>query len=112
MYDAQGKLADTLALIPDSSYAASTRPCSTIAQTRAFDPKTMARADWLDGAGREEYGSHNKTFQIASAGSVRVTDAAVRCCSSIRSSPAISGAPARPKTCRARLVKLAVNRRA
>src|SRR4051812_7488191 len=79
MYDAQGKLQDALAVIPDSSYAgvyqATIEFCK---QHGAFDPKTMGSVPnvGLMAQAAEEYGSHNKTFQITGKGSVRVTDSA------------------------------------
>ncbi len=79
MWDAQGKLQDTLAVIPDSSYAGVYQ--TTIAfckQHGAFDPKTMGTVPnvGLMAQAAEEYGSHDKTFEMAAAGTVRVTDAA------------------------------------
>lgn len=77
MYDAQGKLQDTLAVIPDSSYAgvydAVVEFCK---QNGALDPKTMGSVPnvGLMAQAAEEYGSHNKTFQLAAAGTVRVVD--------------------------------------
>jgi isocitrate dehydrogenase len=79
VYDAQGKLGDTLALIPDSSYAGVYQTTLDYCRKHgAFDPKTMGSVPnvGLMAQAAEEYGSHNKTFQIASAGSVRVTDSA------------------------------------
>ncbi len=78
VYDAQGKLGDTLALIPDSSYAGIYQATLDYCRKHgAFDPKTMGSVPnvGLMAQAAEEYGSHNKTFQIASAGSMRVTDA-------------------------------------
>ena len=78
VYDSQGKLGDTLAVIPDSSYAgiyeATIEFCK---QHGAFDPKTMGSVPnvGLMAQAAEEYGSHNKTFQIPSKGTVRVVDA-------------------------------------
>jgi isocitrate dehydrogenase len=77
MYDSHGKLADTLALIPDSSYAgvyqATIEFCK---QHGAFDPTTMGSVPnvGLMAQAAEEYGSHNKTFVIPGPGQVRVTD--------------------------------------
>ncbi len=77
MYDAQGKLQDTLAVIPDSSYAgvyaATVDFCK---QHGAFDPKTMGSVPnvGLMAQAAEEYGSHNKTFQITAAGTIRIVD--------------------------------------
>jgi isocitrate dehydrogenase len=78
VYDAQGKLGDTLALIPDRSYA-------TVYQTTfdfcrkngALDPKTIGSVPnvGLMAQAAEEYGSHNKTFEITAPGTVRVVDA-------------------------------------
>jgi isocitrate dehydrogenase len=77
VYDSQGKLGDTLAVIPDSSYAgvyqATIEFCR---QHGAFDPRTMGSVPnvGLMAQAAEEYGSHNKTFQVAAKGSVRVVD--------------------------------------
>ena len=65
MYDAQGKLQDAIAVIPDSSYAGVYQ--STIdfcKQHGAFDPKTMGSVPnvGLMAQAAEEYGSHNKTL--------------------------------------------------
>ena len=79
VYDAQGKLGDTLALIPDSSYAGVYQTVLDYCRKHgAFDPKTMGSVPnvGLMAQAAEEYGSHNKTFQVASAGVVRVVDAA------------------------------------
>jgi isocitrate dehydrogenase len=77
MYDAQGKLADTLALIPDSSYAGIYQATVEFCKKHgAFDPKTMGSVPnvGLMAQAAEEYGSHNKTFQIAGSGTVRIVD--------------------------------------
>ena len=79
MYDAQGKLQDTLAVIPDSSYAGVYATTVEFCKKHgAFDPRTMGSVPnvGLMAQAAEEYGSHNKTFQIAGAGSVRVVDEA------------------------------------
>ena len=79
VYDSQGKMGDTLALIPDSSYAGVYQTTLDYCRKHgAFDPKTMGSVPnvGLMAQAAEEYGSHNKTFQIAAAGKVRVTDAA------------------------------------
>ncbi|WP_050023259.1 NADP-dependent isocitrate dehydrogenase [Verrucomicrobium sp. BvORR034] len=78
MWDAQGKLQDTLAVIPDSSYAGVYQ--ATIAFCKkhgAFDPRTMGTVPnvGLMAQAAEEYGSHDKTFQIAGNGTVSVVDA-------------------------------------
>jgi isocitrate dehydrogenase len=77
MYDAQGKLQDTLAVIPDSSYAGVYQATIDFCkQHGAFDPKTMGSVPnvGLMAQAAEEYGSHNKTFQIPASGTVRVVD--------------------------------------
>jgi isocitrate dehydrogenase len=77
MYDAQGKLQDTLAVIPDSSYAgiyaATVEFCK---QHGAFDPKTMGSVPnvGLMAQAAEEYGSHNKTFVAPAKGVIRVVE--------------------------------------
>lgn len=77
MWNAAGKPADTLAVIPDSSYAgvyaATIEFCK---QHGAFDPATMGTVPnvGLMAQKAEEYGSHDKTFEIATAGTVRVVD--------------------------------------
>ena len=79
MYDAQGKLQDAIAVIPDSSYAGVYQATIDFCKKHgAFDPKTMGSVPnvGLMAQAAEEYGSHNKTFQIAAKGSVRVVDGA------------------------------------
>jgi isocitrate dehydrogenase len=77
MWNAKGELEDTLALIPDRSYAgiyqAVVEDCKAHG---AFDPATMGSVPnvGLMAQKAEEYGSHDKTFQIAVDGTVRVTD--------------------------------------
>jgi isocitrate dehydrogenase len=78
MWDAAGKLQDTLAVIPDSSYAGIYQATIDFCKKHgAFDPKTMGSVPnvGLMAQAAEEYGSHNKTFEISGAGTVRVTDA-------------------------------------
>jgi isocitrate dehydrogenase len=77
-WDAAGAQRDTKCVIPDSSYAA--LYAETIAHCRehgAFDPATMGTTPnvGLMAQKAEEYGSHDKTFEIAAAGQVRVVDA-------------------------------------
>jgi isocitrate dehydrogenase len=77
VYDAQGKLGDTLAVIPDSSYAGVYQVTIDFCRTHgAFDPRTMGSVPnvGLMAQAAEEYGSHNKTFQVPGTGSVRVRD--------------------------------------
>src|SRR6478736_626736 len=75
MWNASNELQDTLAVIPDSSYAgvydAVVRDCQAHG---AFDPATMGSVPnvGLMAQKAEEYGSHDKTFEIPSDGTVRV----------------------------------------
>jgi isocitrate dehydrogenase len=78
MWNAAGDSQDTLYVIPDSSYAA--LYAETVDHCRehgAFDPSTMGTTPnvGLMAQKAEEYGSHDKTFEIAAAGTVRVVDA-------------------------------------
>lgn len=78
VYDAKGELQDTLALIPDSSYAGVYQTTIEFCKKHgAFDPKTMGSVPnvGLMAQAAEEYGSHNKTFICSAAGTVRVKDA-------------------------------------
>jgi len=78
MWNAAGELQDTKAVIPDSSYAgiydAVVRDCQKHGQ---LDPSTMGSVPnvGLMAQAAEEYGSHDKTFEIAADGVVRVVDA-------------------------------------
>jgi isocitrate dehydrogenase len=77
MYDAAGKLQDTLAVIPDSSYAGIYQATVDFCRKHgAFDPRTMGSVPnvGLMAQAAEEYGSHNKTFQLTAKGTVRITD--------------------------------------
>ncbi|MEZ5379291.1 MAG: NADP-dependent isocitrate dehydrogenase [Acidimicrobiales bacterium] len=79
MWNAEGNQQDTLAVIPDSSYAGVY--AATIAFCKehgAFDPSTMGSVPnvGLMAQKAEEYGSHDKTFEIESAGTVEVVNAA------------------------------------
>ena len=77
VYDAQGKLGDTLALVPDRSYAGIYQATNDYFKaTGALDPKTIGSVPnvGLMAQAAEEYGSHNKTFEISAAGTVRVVD--------------------------------------
>ncbi len=77
MWNADGELQDTKAIIPDSSYAgiydAVVRDCIEHGQ---FDPSTMGSVAnvGLMAQKAEEYGSHDKTFEIETAGRVRIVD--------------------------------------
>ncbi|NNC81492.1 MAG: NADP-dependent isocitrate dehydrogenase [Acidimicrobiales bacterium] len=78
MWNADGKLQDTKAVIPDSSYAPLYEEAIAFHKKNgAFDPTTMGTVPnvGLMAQKAEEYGSHNKTFEIESQGVVRVTDA-------------------------------------
>ena len=77
MWDASGKTQDTLAVIPDSSYAGVYQAVIDFCKRHgALDPKTMGSVPnvGLMAQAAEEYGSHNKTFEISGKGVVRVTD--------------------------------------
>ncbi len=79
MWGPDGKLADTTAMIPDRSYAGIYDVVIDFCkQHGAFDVATMGNVCnvGLMAQKAEEYGSHDKTFEIASAGSVRVTNSA------------------------------------
>jgi isocitrate dehydrogenase len=78
MYDKQGKLQDTLAVIPDSSYAGIyVAVIDFCKQHGALDPQTMGSVPnvGLMAQAAEEYGSHNKTYEAPGAGVIRVVDA-------------------------------------
>lgn len=79
MWGADGQEHDTLAVLPDSSYAGVYQ--ATIDDCRAhgaFDPTTMGTVPnvGLMAQAAEEYGSHDKTFEIAESGVVQIVDAA------------------------------------
>ncbi|MBW8782416.1 MAG: NADP-dependent isocitrate dehydrogenase [Verrucomicrobia bacterium] len=79
MWDKAGKQQDTLALIPDRSYAGVYQTVIDFCKTHgALDPKTMGSVPnvGLMAQAAEEYGSHNKTFEISAPGTVRVVDEA------------------------------------
>ena len=79
MWNPAGNLQDTKAIIPDRSYAsifqAAIDDCK---KNGAYDPVTMGTVPnvGLMAQAAEEYGSHDKTFQVPAAGKVQVTDAA------------------------------------
>lgn len=78
MWNAKGKSQDTKAVIPDSSYAGIyTATIDFCREHGAFDPTTMGTVPnvGLMAQKAEEYGSHDKTFEIASNGTVRIVDA-------------------------------------
>jgi len=77
MWNAEGNLQDTKAVIPDSSYADIYQVTIDFCKKYgAFDPTTMGTVPnvGLMAQKAEEYGSHDKTFEIASKGKVRVVD--------------------------------------
>jgi len=77
MWGADGKAYDTLAMIPDRCYAtvyvAAVEDCK---QNGALDPATMGSVSnvGLMAQQAEEYGSHDKTFEVAGDGAVRIVD--------------------------------------
>ena len=77
MWGPDGQEADTLAVIPDSSYAGIYQVVIDDCRANgAFDPTTMGSVSnvGLMAQKAEEYGSHDKTFEIPAAGTVRVVD--------------------------------------
>ena len=79
MWNADGKLQDTKAIIPDSSYAGIyTATIDFCKKHGAFDPTTMGTVPnvGLMAQKAEEYGTHDKTFEIEKNGKVVVKDAA------------------------------------
>ncbi|MGA9749679.1 MAG: NADP-dependent isocitrate dehydrogenase, partial [Nocardioides sp.] len=77
MWGPEGEEADTLAVIPDSSYAGIYQTALDDCRAHgAFDPATMGSVSnvGLMAQKAEEYGSHDKTFEIPAAGQVQVVD--------------------------------------
>ncbi|MGJ3189669.1 NADP-dependent isocitrate dehydrogenase [Paenarthrobacter sp. FR1] len=77
MWGPDGKEADTLAVIPDSSYAGVYQVVLDDCRANgAFDPTTMGTVPnvGLMAQAAEEYGSHDKTFEIQAAGTVQLVD--------------------------------------
>jgi isocitrate dehydrogenase len=77
MWDAQGNTQDTKAVIPDSSYAGIYQETIDFCKKHgAFDPTTMGTVPnvGLMAKKAEEYGSHDKTFEIQGNGTVRIID--------------------------------------
>ena len=77
MWSSDGKLQDTKAVIPDSSYAGIYQVTIDYCKKHgAFDPVTMGSVSnvGLMAQKAEEYGSHDKTFEISSNGKVSVVD--------------------------------------
>ncbi|MGW7370047.1 NADP-dependent isocitrate dehydrogenase [Streptomyces sp. NPDC054841] len=79
MWGPDGQEADTLAVLPDSSYAGVYQVVIDDCRANgAFDPATMGSVPnvGLMAQKAEEYGSHDKTFEIPATGTVRVVDEA------------------------------------
>jgi isocitrate dehydrogenase len=78
MWNAAGKLEDTKAVIPDRCYAGVYQAViDDCRQHGAFDPRTMGSVSnvGLMAQKAEEYGSHDKTFEVPADGRIRVVDA-------------------------------------
>ena len=78
MWNAAGKLQDTKAVIPDRCYSGVYQAViDDCKQHGALDPVTMGSVSNVGLMARqaEEYGSHDKTFEVPAAGTVRVVDA-------------------------------------
>ncbi|MFD5432171.1 NADP-dependent isocitrate dehydrogenase [Kitasatospora sp. NPDC127067] len=78
MWGPDGKEADTLAVLPDSSYSGVYQAVLDDCRAHgALDPATIGSVPnvGLMAQKAEEYGSHDKTFEIAAAGTVRLVDA-------------------------------------
>ncbi|MFD7163503.1 NADP-dependent isocitrate dehydrogenase [Streptomyces violascens] len=79
MWGPDGQEADTLAVLPDSSYSGVYQAVIDDCRANgAFDPATMGSVPnvGLMAQKAEEYGSHDKTFEVPAAGTVRLVDAA------------------------------------
>ena len=79
MWGPDGQEADTLAVIPDSSYAGVYQAVIDDCKAHgAYDPTTMGSVPnvGLMAQKAEEYGSHDKTFEVAAAGRVEVVNGA------------------------------------
>ncbi|MFC5462362.1 NADP-dependent isocitrate dehydrogenase [Massilia niabensis] len=79
MYDANGKLKEVKAVIPESTFARIYQEIINFCKWHgAFDPKTMGTVPnvGLMAQQAEEYGSHDKTFEIPEAGVANITDLA------------------------------------
>ena len=78
MWGPDGKLADTLAMIPDRCYSGVFQAAiDNCKKNGAFDPTTMGTVQnvGLMAKKAQEYGSHDKTFEIPTAGTVKAVDA-------------------------------------
>ena len=77
MWNKEGKLQDTKAVIPDSSYAGVYQATIDFCKKYgAFDPRTMGTVPnvGLMAKKAEEYGSHNKTFEVHADGIIQIID--------------------------------------
>ncbi|MFD6315133.1 NADP-dependent isocitrate dehydrogenase [Streptomyces nigra] len=77
MWGPDGQEADTLAVLPDSSYAGVYQAVIDDCRANgAYDPSTMGSVPnvGLMAQKAEEYGSHDKTFEVKAAGTVRLVD--------------------------------------
>ncbi|PCK10110.1 MAG: isocitrate dehydrogenase (NADP(+)) [Alteromonadaceae bacterium] len=77
MWNGEGKLQDTKAIIPDRCYAGVYQETIDFCKTHgALDPRTMGSVPnvGLMAQKAEEYGSHDKTFEVSGNGVIRVTD--------------------------------------
>ena len=77
MWNKEGKQQDTKVVVPDSSYAKLYQAVMDFCKKNgAFDPTTMGTVPniGLMAQKAEEYGSHDKTFEMEAAGTVKVTD--------------------------------------
>jgi len=78
MWNAKGETQDTLAVLPDSSYAGVYQVVIDFCKEHgAFDPTTMGSVPnvGLMAQKAEEYGSHDKTFEVPEDGEIRVVGA-------------------------------------
>jgi len=77
MWNAEGKEEDTVCIIPDRTYAGFYQAVvDDMIANGALDPKTMGTVPnvGLMAQKAEEYGSHDKTFQVSAAGTVKIED--------------------------------------
>lgn len=78
MWNAEGKEEDTVAMIPDRCYAGFYQAAiDDMKKHGALDPRTMGSVPnvGLMAQKAEEYGSHDKTFQLSADGTVKISDA-------------------------------------
>lgn len=78
MWNNQGSTQDTLAMLPDETYAGIYETCVNFHRVHgAFDPTTMGSVPnvGLMAQKAQEYGSHDKTFEVPADGKMRVVDA-------------------------------------